>query len=95
MKFEELTNEQLEEAKKCETYEERMNFLEKYGIDIPLDQMDNISGGAGRGSRPQKCPKGGYHTYEFTGNTRPGEIWGDLWPFRERRCTKCGDTYWF
>ena len=37
MKFEELATNQLEEAKNCKSYDERMAFLKKYSIELSDD----------------------------------------------------------
>ena len=45
MRFEELTPEQIEQAKKCETPEERAAFMEENGIELSDEQLENIAGG--------------------------------------------------
>ena len=44
MKFEELSPEQIERAKKCESPEERMAFIAEEGIELTDEQMEGISG---------------------------------------------------
>ena len=34
------------------------------------------------------------HQWKKTGATRPGKIFGDLWPDVEIRCQKCGKKEW-
>jgi hypothetical protein len=97
MKFEQLTSEQAERAKGCKTDEERRAFLEDIGIELTDEQIEGIAGGRKKNLSPSsKCPanddKG--HKYVYTGRTRPGSIFGDWWPDKEKRCEYCGDTYW-
>ena len=68
------------------------------------DQLTAISGGSifdeidetieSLGS--PECPNSynGAHQWKKTGNTRPGSIFGDLWPDVELRCQKCGKIDW-
>jgi len=99
MRIEELSPELVEKAKGCETTEERMAFIQENGIELTEEQLQSISGGRsnpGGNGRP-KCPnspKRGGHNWVRTGNTRPGSIFGDLWPDKEERCTYCGETQW-
>ena len=44
MKFEDLTPEQMERAKKYESPEERMAFIAEEGIELTDEQMEGISG---------------------------------------------------
>ena len=46
MKFEELTPEQIEKAKKCETREERMAFIKENGIELTDEQLESVAGDA-------------------------------------------------
>ena len=98
MKFEDLTNEQIEKAKECTTREEKLAFIKEYSIEVPDDMPDGIAGGyedGGPGQYPT-CPKGKSpyftHKWEKNGKTRPGTIFGDVWPDHEYRCTYCGET---
>ena len=45
MKFDELTPEQAEQAKKCVTAEERIAFIEENSIKLSDEQLDAISVG--------------------------------------------------
>lgn len=45
MKFEDLTNEQIEKAKECTTREEKLAFIKEYSIEVPDDMLDGIAGG--------------------------------------------------
>ena len=47
MKIEELTEEMLEEAKKCKTPETRMNFIKDNNIELSSDHLNGVSGGSG------------------------------------------------
>lgn len=51
MDFNELTNELKIQAKNCQTYEERMDFLAKNKIALSDEQLEQISGGAGLARR--------------------------------------------
>ena len=95
MKFEDLTNEQLEKAKACETYEEKMAFIKEYEIELTDDQMDAISGGHSSGYNLNECSECHKGTMKKTGKTRPGKIFGDLWPDVERKCNVCGNVEWY
>jgi len=69
------------------------------------DQLTAISGGSvfdeiadwyKEGMEESECPNsydGGYQ-WKKTGATRPGSIFGDLWPDVELRCQKCGKKEW-
>ena len=46
MKFEELTPEQIEKAKRCETREERMAFIKENGIELTDEQLESVAGDA-------------------------------------------------
>lgn len=98
MKFEELATNQLEEAKNCKSYDERMAFLKKYSIELSDDQLDEISGGDTdeweNDSKPVKCLHGENHRYVKTGKTRPGVIFGNFWPDYEMRCVNCSHIVW-
>ena len=90
MKFEELSPEQIERAKKCETLEERMAFIADEGIELTDEQMDSIAAG----KKKRSGCDAGFHNWERTGKTRPGSVWGDIWPDHEVRCTECGKVEW-
>lgn len=98
MKFEDLTPEQLEQAKKCESPEERVAFIEEYGIELSDEQLGGLAGGGAYDSCPgddgnTKPGKRGHDWYE-TGETRPNKLLGDKYPDKLVRCRKCGETYW-
>jgi len=46
MKIEDLTPEQIEQAKGYETVEERMAFLEDNGVELSDEQLEALSGGS-------------------------------------------------
>ena len=96
MRFEDMTPEMVEEAKKRETPEERLAFIQENGIELTDEQLGGIAGGRKFGDSSQsECPnnKDG-HTWVPTGRTRPGKIWGDIWPDYEKRCKYCGAVDW-
>ena len=101
MKFEDLTNEQIEKAKACETLEEKIAFLKEYNIEIPDDMLDEINGGSfKKGGGGSECPmangmNGGSHKWEKTGAQRPGSIWKNVWKDSEYRCIYCGKLEWW
>ena len=43
--FETLTDEQKEKAKECKTAEELMKLAGKWGIELPDEALDQVSGG--------------------------------------------------
>ena len=97
MKFEELTPDQVEQAKKCMTAEERMAFIKESGIELSDEQLEAVSGGIQvfppTGPECPKSPKGEHDDVE-TGRTRPGSVFGDVWPDVEYRCRWCNRTVW-
>ena len=99
MRIDELTPELLEKAKKCESYEEKMAFISENEIELSDEQMEALSGGNKlknhvKKTRKGNCPKCKSGMLERTGRTKPGKIFGDLWPDQERKCTCCGFTDW-
>lgn len=95
MKLEDLTPELAKQAAGCTTPEERMTFVRDNGIELTDEQLEAISGGMlPTGSSVQICPKGGQHDLRKTGNERPGDFFGSLWPDVEYRCIKCGESKW-
>ena len=101
MKFEDLTNEQIEKAKACTTEEERIAFLKEYSIEIPDDMLDEISGGKKyrNPSMSTECPNAngmnsGCHRWAKTGRQRPGNWFGNVWKDDEYRCEYCGALKW-
>lgn len=94
IKFEDMTAEQIEHAKKCETLEERKAFIEAESIELTDQQLEGIAGGKRTPHDTDNCPKGGNHYWVETGNTRPGKVFGNVWPDKEKRCTRCGETIW-
>ena len=97
MRFEDLTPEQIEKAKKCETREERMAFIKENGIELTDEQLESVAGG--RFELPwelacQENPNGKDHVWVRTGRTKPGDIFGDLWRSKEEQCQYCRETRW-
>ena len=99
MRFDEMDQELVERAKECKTTDERMAFVAENGIELTDEQLESIAGGKRNGGAKLKreCPgsSDGDHHYVWTGRTRPGEYWKDLWPDYEGRCKVCGHTDWF
>ena len=59
------------------------------------DELTAISGG-NIFDNTADCPNSwdSRHQWKKTGATRPGSIFGDLWPDVEIRCQKCGRKEW-
>ena len=55
MLFDNLTPEQMEEAKACKTPEEFLGFCEKNRITLSKDQLEAVIGGAGEGNNGYLC----------------------------------------
>lgn len=100
MRPEELMPELLKQAQKCETDEERMEFIKDNNIELSEEELDMVTGGKGIfGRRSQlidippaycKASPDKKHKYVLTGATRDGLIW----TVRHRRCEYCGVEYW-
>ena len=65
---------------------------------LSKEQLEDISGGdlGSRTNRRAECPKSpsDYHYWIFTGETRNGTIFGDLWPDYFHVCKYCGKSNW-
>ena len=96
MKFDDLTSELVEQARKCMTPEERLAFIKENGIELSDEQLEAVSGGFTSSPTGAECPKSpsGDHEDYPTGNKRPGSIFGDVWPDVEYRCKWCDRTVW-
>ena len=70
MKVDELTEEMLEEARRCKTHEERMKFIADNKIELSPDLLEGASGGGGEG-----IDTGCQHKWKFIGRKK-GVIWG-------------------
>ena len=95
MKLEDMTPEQMEQVKKCETPEECMAFMAENGIELSDELLDSITGGGGQYSAHTPilyCPDGQRHQFRYTGNERSGGLFGR--DEMERRCLKCGRMEW-
>ena len=53
MRPEELTPELLKQAQKCETDEERMEFIKDNNIELSEEELDMVTGGKGLFGRPR------------------------------------------
>ena len=62
---------------------------------IVLGRLDALAGGLKK-ARTKECLMSptGKHVWEDTGRTRPGEVWGNVWPDKEIRCIHCGKPDW-
>ena len=63
-----LTPEQIERAKACETPEDILALAESMGVELAPDQLDAIAGDGGGGWDPSECytkdnPCNGYDPY--------------------------------
>ena len=105
MEISQMKKEQIEQFQTCDTIEEKMNFLKENDIKLTPEQMERISGGqleyGSREGHPRGedvCPANKRtdreHEWEFTGKTRPGDLWGDLWPDYLFKCKYCGKEEW-
>ena len=96
MRLEDMTPEMVEQAKGCETPEERMAFIRENGVELTNEQLEGIAGGfqiEDRGAH--NCPKNKWgHKWKSTGRTRPGLIWRNIWPDYECKCVYCGKLDW-
>ena len=89
----ELTMEQAEKmiAKKASLNDDELTAISGGSvfdeIDEAIESFINSS---------PECPNSydGRHQWRKTGATRPGSIFGDLWPDVELRCQKCGKKEW-
>ncbi len=85
MRIEDMTSEQIEKAKECETTEQRLAFIKEIGLELSDEQLDTIAGGGAIG-----CFFG-FHDLEKTG-AETGPWNGRL---KEFRCKDCGETFWY
>ena len=96
MRTDELSPALIEKAKACNSYKERMAFIRDNEIELTDEQMEALSGGGdGNSGDAYRCSECAGGKMEETGKTKPGKIFGDLWPDVERKCNKCGHTEWY
>ena len=50
MRLEDMTPKMIEQAKGCETDEERLAFIQENGIELTDEQLEGISGGSKGGT---------------------------------------------
>jgi hypothetical protein len=68
--------------------------------ELSPEDLKQISGGhdrnAGYVNSGNKCSASPYgeHDFVYTGQTRPGVIWGDTWPDYLYKCQYCGKERW-
>ena len=95
MRFEDLTPEKIEQAKECKTADERLAFVKENGIELTGEQLDALAGDLKKvGKKESLMSPTGKHVWEDAGRTRPGEVWGNVWPDKEIRCIHCGKPDW-
>ena len=97
-----MTREQLNQARLCTTREEIIAFIQENQIELSAEQMERISGGHDRplnqtSDKCCECHKSpdGHHEWFFTGRTRPGTVFGSLWPDYQHKCKYCGREEWW
>lgn len=62
---------------------------------LTISEMEKVSGGHDFDSKDHCCGSpNGSHKWEFTGQTRPGIIFGDLWPDYLCICAYCHESRW-
>ena len=95
MRLENITPEQIEQAKKHEAIEEHVPPTEEGAAELVDEQMEDLAGGA-EASSVGECSGTGKnaHYWYDTGETRPSRSWTSDLPERKMRCKKCGKTYW-
>ena len=98
MRLEDMTPEMVEEAKKRESREERMAFIQENGIELTDEQLEGIAGGHKNSpnshQKDKSCKDGGSkHKWVKTGRTRPGK-WLGIFDDYEVRCVNCGTLDW-
>ena len=82
MRFDELSPEQAEQAKKCETREERLAFIRENGIELNDEQLEAVSGGG------DEEPK--IHTHVGSdGQDAPGRDLGGTFGRTKRSVAMC------
>ena len=92
MRLEDLTPEQLEKIKDCETDGERLALLAEDGVELTDEQLEGVSGGAwGDGDI---CPDGREHEWVRMGRQRTHQVGMRQRVQYEMRCKNCGRTYW-
>lgn len=95
MRFDEISDELREKARKCGSYEEKMALIKENEIELTDEQLDLVNGGStGPHQGRPDCPKCDNGYLRKTGRERPGEILG-IFNDVERRCNICGYTDWF
>ena len=91
----ELTMEQAEKmiAKKASLNDDELTTIS--GGNVFDDIVDWYKKATESAVSPD-CPNSwdSRHQWKKTGATRPGSIFGDLWPDVEVRCQKCGKKFW-
>ena len=87
----------LRALKKRQRIQNACGALVSSGNGISREQLEIVSGGDCDFSSGEVnvCHGGGSHDWKYTGQSRPGTIFGSLWPDYLHKCTKCGETEWF
>ena len=80
MLFDELTPEQIEKAKACQTTNDLLELASAEGVELTDEQIEQISGG-GAWNHPSCCPacgKGNIYHYGAEYHCRDcGHVWTD------------------
>ena len=88
----ELTMKQAEKmiAKKASLSDDQLTAISGGNI------FDDLADWCKETIREADCPNtwDNRHQWKKTGATRPGSIFGDLWPDVEIRCQRCGRIEW-
>ena len=81
-----LTDEQLDKARHCETPEEILSLVQSDGIELTDEQLEAVSGGEKdwTGSTVHRCPNCGSTNTHYYDNTEIGDY---------RKCYDCGHTW--
>lgn len=87
MDFSNLTPEQIEQAKKCASPEERLAFIKENGVELTDEQLENVSAGLS----PEFWCGIGWHEWETTGSRKKSTFYVEV----EYRCKHCGITEWY
>ena len=98
MNLDNLTPEQIEQAKTLRTTEELVKYAMENGVELTDEQLEDISGGGwGDIGSGHICPASPdkKHRWVRTGNVRPADPVGiAIAEEYEYRCTTCGKIVW-
>ena len=96
-----MNEDMIRELQKCRSAEEVSKFISDNKNELTPEQMEAISGGTCEEEKDfndyeELCPsrESGNCDYEYTGKTRPGKVFGNLWLDHEMKCKYCGRIKW-